>query len=196
MSSRLMQVLLGLSLLLNLFVLTGFVYRSWIAPPAFDDRRPMGPPPDGRPGGPLSGSGGPPSPLEVLAHELKLDDGQRQSLRTVFEQYAAGRRERYAEMQKVREQMATELKRPDTDYAKLEPMVEQLSRLRGEVQKENLRAMRQIEPTLRPDQHERFEAMLAERLGGWWGRPGGPRGPGERGPGERRGGQGGPRPPQ
>ncbi|MEA2853200.1 MAG: hypothetical protein QOE02_3219, partial [Rhodospirillaceae bacterium] len=34
MSSRLIQVLLALSLLLNTFVLAGFVYRSWIEPPA------------------------------------------------------------------------------------------------------------------------------------------------------------------
>ena len=36
MSPRLIQLLLGLSLLLNCFVLAGFVYRSWIAPPVFD----------------------------------------------------------------------------------------------------------------------------------------------------------------
>ena len=186
MSSRLTQVLLGLSLLLNLFVLAGFVYRSWIAPPAVADYRPMGPPPGGRPGGP-GGPGAPPSPLEVLAHELKLDDGQRQAMRDVFEQYNAGRRDRQREIQSVREQMAAELKKPDTDYATLEPFVDQLSRLRGEQQKDNLRAMRQMEPKLRPDQRVRFEAMLAERLGGWWGRPGGPRGPE---------GRGGPRPPQ
>ena len=33
MSSRLTQLLLALSLLLNCFALAGFVYRSWIAPP-------------------------------------------------------------------------------------------------------------------------------------------------------------------
>jgi len=36
MSSRLIQVLLALSLLLNTFVLVGFVYRSWIVPPPFE----------------------------------------------------------------------------------------------------------------------------------------------------------------
>ena len=41
MSSRLMQVLLALSLLLNTFVLAGFVYRSWIEPPAFERRAPL-----------------------------------------------------------------------------------------------------------------------------------------------------------
>ena len=58
MSSRLIQVLLALSLLLNTFVLMGFVYRSWIEPPAFE--RPMQPPlPPGQR----------PSPLETMARD-------------------------------------------------------------------------------------------------------------------------------
>lgn len=177
MSARLTQVLLGLSLLLNLFVLTGFAYRSWIAPPA-GDYRPMG----GTPQSP----GNRPSPLDALAQELKLDDGQRTALRGVFEKYTNTRRERQRETQKLREQMVAELQRSDTDLAKLEPIVDQITRLRGEQQKETLRAMIEIAPTLRPDQRERMETLMGERLGGWWGRPGG------RGPG----GPGGPRPPQ
>ena len=42
MGGRLIQLLLAMSLLLNTFVLAGFVYRSWIAPP-FDHAMP--PPP-------------------------------------------------------------------------------------------------------------------------------------------------------
>jgi Spy/CpxP family protein refolding chaperone len=178
MSPRLTKVLLGLSLLLNLFVLTGFAYRSWIAPPTFVERRPPWQAPGGSP------PGNPPNPLEMLAHELNLDDAQRLALRDVFEQYNTGRTERYREMQKVREQMVAELQHVPIDYAKLEPIVDRLSGLRGELQKDNLRVMKQIEPGLRPDQRQRFETMLAERLGGWWGRPGGPRG--------SRGGPGGP----
>ena len=68
MSSRLTQVLLALSLLLNTFVLMGFVYRSWIAPPQFE--RPTPPPPGQRP-----------SALETVTHDLNLDDSQRQALR-------------------------------------------------------------------------------------------------------------------
>ena len=45
MSSRLIQLLLALSLLLNTFVLVGFVYRSWIEPPAFERHAPPPPPP-------------------------------------------------------------------------------------------------------------------------------------------------------
>ena len=85
MSSRLMQLLLALSLLLNTFVLAGFVYRSWIEPPAFERHLP--PPPPGQR----------PSQLETMAHDLNLDDGQRQALRTVFEQYSTTRRERQRE---------------------------------------------------------------------------------------------------
>jgi Spy/CpxP family protein refolding chaperone len=156
MSLRWTQALLGLSLLLNAFVLTGFAYRTWIAPPEQERRLPPGQRP---------------SPLEMLAGEIKLDDKQRQELRAVFELYAASRRDRQREVQKLREQIVAELKKPDTDLAKLEPVIDQLSKLRAESQKENLRAMIAIEPKLRPDQRERFEALLAERLGGWWGRP-------------------------
>jgi Spy/CpxP family protein refolding chaperone len=152
------QALLGLSLLLNLFVLAGFVYSSWIAPAGPEQA------------GPRTPQSQRPSPLEVLADELKLDDAQRAALKPVFDQYANNRRDRNRETTRLREQIAAELKKPDTDLAKLEPVVDQLSRLRADSQKETLRAMIAIEPKLRADQREKFETILAERLGGWWGR--------------------------
>ncbi len=178
MSARLTQVLLGLSLLLNLFVLTGFVYRGWIAPPVVADTRPTTPP-----------GGRPPGPLDMLAHELNLDEGQRQALRDVFEQNSSTRRDRQREFQKLREQMLAELQRPTPDVSKLDAIVEQVTKLRGEQQKESLHVMLQIAPKLRPEQRERFQTLLAERFGGIWQRPGGP---GQRGPG----GPGQNRPPQ
>ncbi len=184
MSSRITQVLLGLSLLLNCFVLAGFVYRSWIAPPEVVHAPPPLPP------------GSRPSPLEILSQDLKLDDGQRTALKGVFETYAAKRRDRYREMQKVREHMTAELKKPGLDLAKVDPLVEQMSGLRVEQQKENLRAIAQLEPQLRADQREQLHKILAERYGGGGfgpARPGGPGGPG-RPPGGPGSGQG--RPPQ
>ena len=183
MSLRITQVLLGLSLLLNCFVLAGFVYRSWIAPPEAAHAPPL--PPGSRP-----------SPLEMLSQELKLDDGQRTALKGVFETYVAKRRDRFREMQKVRERMVAELKKPTLDMAKVDPLVEQMSGLRVEQQKENLRAIAQLEPQLRADQREQLHKILGERYGGGgFGppRPGGPGGPGRptSGPGS---GQG--RPPQ
>ena len=157
MSPRVPQALLGLSLLLNLFVLAGFVYRTWIAPPGAEQPARM--PPGQRP-----------SALEILANELKLDDAQRAALKPVFDDYAATRRERQRENARLREEIAAELKKPDTDLTKLEPVVDQLSRLRADNQKDTLRAIIAIEPKLRPDQRDHFEKILAERLGGWWGR--------------------------
>ena len=165
MSSRLMQVLLALSLLLNTFVLAGFVYRSWIEPPAFERRLP--PPPPGQR----------PSPLETMAHDLNLDDTQRQALRTVFEQYSTIRRERQREIQKVREQIAAEYKHPTVDMARVDTLIDQLTKLRAEQQKENLRSISQLSPHLRPEQRDELHKILAERYGGGWGgRPGGPGG--------------------
>src|SRR5258707_7287314 len=92
------RVLLALWLFLNTFVLAGFVYRSWIEPPAFERHLP---PPGQRP-----------SPLETMAHDLCLDDGQRQALRTVLEQYSTTRRERQREIQDERDQIADQYKHP------------------------------------------------------------------------------------
>jgi len=150
MSSRLIQVLLALSLLLNTFVLAGFVYRSWVAPPPFE--RPL-PPPGPRPGA-----------LEVMAHDLNLDDGQHQALRSVFEQYSTTRRERLREIQKLREQIAGEYKHPTIDMARVDTLIDQLMNLRAEQQKETLRSLTQLEAQLKPDQRERMHQLLAERL--------------------------------
>lgn len=181
MSSRMMQILLALSLLLNTFVLAGFVYRSWIAPPAFEHRLPP-PPPGPRP-----------SPLEVVARELDLDESQRAKLRGVIDQYATTRRDRQREIQKLRDQAAAEYRRPTIDMARIDPIIEQLARLRIEQQKETLHSFAQFEPQLTPQQRERMHHILAERLAG---PPWPPRPPGQ-GPGPGPGGPGGPgRPPQ
>ncbi|MFI5001328.1 MAG: Spy/CpxP family protein refolding chaperone [Reyranellales bacterium] len=164
MSSRLTQVLLGLSLLLNCFVLAGFVYRSWIAPPEMAFR---GPPPGPRPG-----------PLEMLSKELKLDDSQREATRDVFEHYATSRRERFQQIQKIREQMAAELKKPEFDMSRIDPLIDQMIVLRGEQLKGNLSSISELASRLRPEQRERLHKILGERFGSPQGRPPGGPGPG------------------
>ena len=168
MSSRLTQVLLALSLLLNCFVLAGFVYRSWIDPPRHWQGRTGGQP-------------GFRSPLEALSQDLKLDDSQKQALKGLFEQYSTTRRDRFREIQKVREAMSAELQKPEFDMTKIEALVEQMTRLRAEQQKENLRAIPQLSSNLRPEQRDELHKILAERYGGGWG---------------GRSGSGGPRPPR
>src|SRR5260370_28070870 len=132
MPSRLIQVLLALSLLLNTFVLAGFVYRSWIEPPAFDRHLPPPPPPGQRP-----------SPLETMAHDLSLDDGQRQALRTVFDQYSTTRRERLRDIQKVREQIAAEYKHPAVDMARVDTLIDQATKRPAERAEEYLGPLNQ-----------------------------------------------------
>ena len=154
MSARLTQVLLALSLLLNCFVLAGFVWRSWIEPPHWQ-----------------RAGGGPPgvprnmSPLEALAQDLKLDDGQRQQLRPVFDQYADARRDRFREIQKVRDAMVTELQKPDFDMSKIDPLIEQITHLRSEAQKQNMRAIAEMALKLKPEQRDKLHKILADRYG-------------------------------
>jgi Spy/CpxP family protein refolding chaperone len=155
MSSRMTQVLLALSLLLNTFVLAGFIYRSWIEPPAFEHRLP--PPP---------GPGPRPSPLEMVTHDLDLDDKQREALRSVIDRYAATRRERLREIQKLREQISGEYRHPTADLARVDAMIDQLTKLRADQQKETFRSLADLEPFLKPAQRERMHQVLAERLAG------------------------------
>ncbi|UYN93413.1 MAG: periplasmic heavy metal sensor [Enhydrobacter sp.] len=151
MSSRWLQILLGLSLLLNAFVLAGFVWRTWIEPPAFAHAPPPGPRP---------------SPLDVLSQELALDERQRVELRDLFERYGKARRERYEAIQGLREQMGAELRKPEFDLEGLDGLVDQMMRLRVEQQKEYLRAFAELKPRLRPDQQERLHRYLSDRYSG------------------------------
>lgn len=151
MSSRLTQVLLGLSLLLNCFVLAGFVYRSWIAPPPFVHHGPIPP-----------GAGG---PLEMLSQEVRIDDSQRVALKGLFDRYAGERRDRFREIVKIRREMAEELKKPEFDMARINALVDQMTQLRGEQQKHNLAAISELDSQLRPEQRERLHTILAERYG-------------------------------
>ncbi len=150
MSSRLIQVLLALSLLLNTPPFERPTPRSWITPFVL-----MGfvYPPAPRPGA-----------LETVTHDLNLDEGQRQALRGAFDQYAVGRRERLHEIQRLREQLASEYKRPSIDMTRVDALIDQLTKLRADMQKETLRAFTQLETQLKPEQRERMHQILAERL--------------------------------
>jgi Spy/CpxP family protein refolding chaperone len=149
MSARLTQVLLALSLLLNCFVLAGFVWRSWIEPP--HQQRPAGP----------RGL----SPLEALAQDLELDGTQRQELRSVFDHYADARRDRFREIQKVRDAMVTELQKPDFDMAKIDPLIDHITQLRSEAQKQNMRSIAELASKLKPAQRDKLHKILADRYG-------------------------------
>ena len=161
MNSRLLQTLLALSLLLNTFVLVGFVYRSWIAPP-FEMRPP--PPPRGGPG--QAGQPGVPrfNPVEMVVRDLGLDGEQRQRMKDLFDRYANLRRERLQEIQRVREQTGIELARTPVDMARIDGLIDQVSHLRAEQQKETLRTLMELLPSLRPEQRERLQELLVDRV--------------------------------
>jgi Spy/CpxP family protein refolding chaperone len=159
MTSRLIQILLGLSLLLNTFVLAGFIYRSWIAPPF--DMHGMRPLPRGVPGQP----GAPRlNPVEMVVRDLDLDADQRKVMQDLFDEYARERRERLQAIARLREETGLEISRTPRDMAKIDSLVDQVSQLRAEQQKETLRTLTQLEPGLRPGQRERLQRVLIDRV--------------------------------
>jgi Spy/CpxP family protein refolding chaperone len=172
MSLRITQVLLGLSLLLNAFVLAGFVFHSWFEPPhhIFAGGRP----PPGQPGQP----GRWPNPLEALAQDLKLDGEQLKAVQPIIDDYANSRRDRWHDIGKIREEMSAELQKPSFDWAKVDALVDRMTVLRAEQQKQNLRAVEQMASKLKPEQQGELHKILGERYGGQpWRRDGGPGGP-------------------
>lgn len=164
MTSRLIQMLLGLSLLLNAFVLAGFVYRSWIDPPFEMQGMPPPPPPRGMPGLPGQPAGPRLNPVEMVAQDLVLDAEQRKVMQALFDQYAKARRDRLQEIQQLREQTSAELRKSSVDMTKVDVLIDQVSRLRAEQQKETLRTLTQLEPSLRPEQRERLQRLMVERI--------------------------------
>jgi Spy/CpxP family protein refolding chaperone len=153
MSSRVTQVLLGLSLLLNAFVLAGFVFNTWFEPP----HRPFA---GGRP---------PPrwgNPLEALARDLKLDDAQKKAVQPIIDEYGNGRRDRWHDIGKIREAMAVELQKPSFDWTKIDALIDQMTVLRVDQQKQNLRAVEQMASKLPPDKQAALHKILGERYGG------------------------------
>jgi Spy/CpxP family protein refolding chaperone len=177
MPSRLPWVLFTLSFLLNLFVLTGFVYRTWIAPPRFEHRMSSGPRP---------------SPFSSLSQELNFDDAQRAALKALVDANANARQQHLRDLQQLREEFLAELRRPQPDAARLDQLVDRTHDLRGEQQKAYFHMLAQLAPQLRPDQRERLQTIMAERLGAS-GRPSSP--PGNAG-GSRPAGSGSGHPPK
>jgi len=151
---RLITVALALSLLLNGFFVAGFVFRGWIAPVTFEQRMPP-PPPGPRPG-----------VLEMVANDVSLDGSQREAMRGVFEQHTQARRDRFREIQKTREQIINEYKRTPIDPEKLAPLIDRLTDLRADQQKETVRALAQLEAKLTPEQRQRLHQVLVDRLSG------------------------------
>jgi len=180
MTTRLPWVLFTLSFLLNLFVLTGFVYRTWIAPPRFEHHMP--PPPGPRP-----------SPLSLLSQELHFDDTQRAALKALVDANANARQQHFHDLQQLREDFLTELRRPQPDIARLDQLVDRAHDVRGEQQKAFFHMLAQLAPQLRADQRERLQTIMAERLGASGRPPPGPPGGGPP-PGGPPGGPGGPAP--
>jgi Spy/CpxP family protein refolding chaperone len=154
MPRLLFQVGLALSLLLNAFFVAGFVFRNWIAPLPFEHRGPPPPPPPGAR----------PSFLDIVASDVSLDGPQREALRGVFEQHAQGRRDRFREIQKTREQIINEYRRSPIDPDKLLPLIDKLSDLRTDQQRDTVRALAQLEERLTPDQRQRLHQVLVDRL--------------------------------
>ena len=100
----------------------------------------------------------------MVVRDLGLDGEQRQRMKDLFDRYANLRRERLQEIQRVREQTGIELARTPVDMARIDGLIDQVSHLRAEQQKETLRTLMELLPSLRPEQRERLQELLVDRV--------------------------------
>lgn len=158
-------ILFGLSLVLNIFFVGGFIYAKHFGPPW---------------------GGHPPWQAQRadarLIEDLNLDPGQLRTVRQAFRDMRQRNADRVREIMQTRQRLVAELRKDKLDMGAIDPLIERVAVLRSDIQKDGLRTADQISATLRPEQRERFREMLIARTAGLTGPPRRPRRP----PDERR----------
>ena len=153
-------ILLGLSVVLNVFFVGGFVYAKHFGEHAEWERR-----------------------VDAnLPSDLNLDPGQQRTLRQSLREMRQRNFARLREIMQVRERIVAELRKDKTDFAAIDPLIDRATTLRGDIQKDGLRTAEQIAATLRPEQREKFRELVIARTMAPGGRPGLRRQPDERRP--------------
>jgi uncharacterized membrane protein len=149
-------ILLGLSVALNVFFIGGFFYARHFGPPWGDgpghfDRRD-----------------------DATLADLNLDPGQQRTARQALRDMRQRNFARLRELRQVRERVIVELRKERTDFAVVDPLIDRVTTLRGDIQKDGLRTAEQISATLRPEQREKFREFVIARtlVPGAGGRPG------------------------
>ncbi|TWT05628.1 Spy/CpxP family protein refolding chaperone [Reyranella sp. CPCC 100927] len=142
-------ILFGLSLVLNVFFIGGFVYAKHYGPPWAPGHAPWQQRVDAK-----------------WAEELRLDDAQQRTFREAFRAMRQRNADRVRELMQVREKLAAELRKEQPDFAAIDPLLERSAALRVDMQRDGIRAAEQIAATLRPEQRAKFrEVMAAKALG-------------------------------
>ncbi len=155
-------ILLGLSVALNVFFVGGFVYaRHFSERPDWEQRVDAN-----------------------LPVELNLDPGQQRTVRQSLREMRQRNFTRLREIRQTRERLVAELRKERTDFGIVDPLIDRVTTLRGDIQKDGLRTADQIGATLRPEQREKFRELVIARtlVPGTGGRPGQRRQPDERRP--------------
>ena len=98
-------------------------------------------------------------------------------MQPIIDEYGNSRRDRWRDIGKIREAMATELLKPSFDWTRIDALIDQMTVLRVEQQKQNLRSVEQMASKLPSDRQAELHKILADRYGGQPWRQGGQRPP-------------------
>jgi Spy/CpxP family protein refolding chaperone len=131
-----------------------------------------------------AGPAPPPLPMKSLWRELKLDESQRQSLRTLFPEHHRKVKAVRQELAQKRQELFELIKVESTPWSAIQAKVQEISALQGSLEEEMARFMLEFKKNLNPEQHAAFLNLVQTRLGCG---PEGVCGPGGPGDGRRRG---------
>jgi uncharacterized membrane protein len=140
-------ILFGLSLVLNVFFVGGFVYARYFGPP-------------------WGAHAGPWQSQRIDARwteDLDLDATQQRTMRDAFRAMRQRNADRVRELMQLRRQLVSELRKDRLDPAAVDPLLDRTAQLRAEIQKDGLRTADQFAATLRPEQRDRFREKVIAR---------------------------------
>lgn len=128
----------------------------------------------------------PPAWQRGLPEQLRLTDQQRQEIRRIQLQAQEQLLPVTTELFRKRQELALALRQPQLDEARIRNLVQEVGRLRTEVETARMETRLKVLSVLTPEQRERVQALWLR--GGWGGPRGGRAGHGAcGGPGPRRG---------
>ncbi len=126
----------------------------------------------------------PPLPMRELWASLKLDEPQRQALRRLFPEHHHKVMELRGELAGKRQELLALLKNEATPWSAVQGKIQEISKLQGSLEEEQVRHLLQFKKILKPEQYAAFWNLMEKRLGRALDSLGshfGPMGPGRRG---------------
>lgn len=140
MRAKLPWILLAVSIVLNIFVIGGFVYTKRVAESRMMDR----------------------SPIMAAARELNLSGPQKEAFEKMRADIRKSSSDIRNEARPLRRELLGELAKPQPDFAAVDRKIDDLGDVQGKKYKAMVRSVHEFQQSLTPEQQEAFRKGIRE----------------------------------